>query len=122
MNYVRCIYNQAYIEWHDQEFDPGETTTLTLGKVYKVAPRQPNDGEMIRIYDDTAEDYLFPAAYFEPYLPDDDLENRAVVTVHLSAYQRNVLHAEALATRRSVSALVRDWIDERLDLPVEAEN
>jgi hypothetical protein len=117
MNYVRCVDNRAYIQWPDQEFDPNETTTLTIGKVYRVAPPEPHDGEMIRVYDDTAEDYLFPANYFEPYAPNGDTEVTAAVTVHLNAYQRNILHAEALATRTSVSALVRKLIEERLDLP-----
>jgi hypothetical protein len=117
MNYVRCIKNQAYIQWPDQEFDPEETTTLTLGSVYKVAAPEPNDGEMVRIYDDTAEDYLFPATYFEPYLPNGDTEVSIPLTIHLTAYQRNILHAEALAADRSMSALLREWIEERLDLP-----
>ena len=72
---------------------------------------------MIRVYDDTAEDYLFPANYFEPYAPNGDTEVATAITVHLNAYQRNILHAEALATRKSVSALVREWIEEYLNLP-----
>jgi hypothetical protein len=117
MSYVRCINNKAYIQWPDQPFDPNETTTLTIGKIYKVAPPEPNDGDMWRVYDDTSEDYLFPPSYFEPYEPNGDAEIAAAVTVHLSAYQRNLLHAEALASGKSVSALMREWIDERLDLP-----
>jgi hypothetical protein len=117
MKYVRCVDNKAYIQWPDQAFDPEETTTLTIGKIYKVAPPDPNDGDMLRVYDDTAEDYLFPAVYFEPYEPNGDTETAAAITVHLSTYQRNLLHAEALATRKSMSALVREWIDERFDLP-----
>lgn len=117
MNYVRCINNKAYIQWPDQPFDPNETTTLTIGKIYKVASPEPNDGDMWRVYDDTSEDYLFPPTYFEPYEPDGDAEIAAAVTVHLSAYQRNLLQAEALASGKSLSALLREWIDERLDLP-----
>src|SRR5690348_4456089 len=117
MNYVRCIDNKAYIQWPDQEFDPNETTTLTIGKIYKQAPPEPNDGDMLRVYDDTAEDYLFPAAYFEPYVPNGDTETATAITVHLNTYQRNLLQAEALAADKSLSALVREWIEERLDLP-----
>ena len=117
MNYVRCIDNKAYIQWPDQVFDPAETTTLTIGKIYKMALPEPNDGEMIRVFDDTGEDYLFPPTYFEAYDPNGDLDFPSALTVHLNAYQRNILGAEALAARKSVSALVREWIDERLDLP-----
>ena len=39
------------------------------------------------------------------------------ITVHLDHYAKGVLQAEAIAADKSVSALVRDWIDERLDLP-----
>jgi hypothetical protein len=116
MKYVRCVDNGAYIQWPDQDFDVNETTTLTIGKVYKVAFLEPNDGEMIRVFDDTGEDYLFPPAYFEQYDPNGDLESSMALTVQLNTYQRNVLFAEALAARKSVSALVREWIDERLDL------
>lgn len=117
MNYVRCIDNKAYIQWSDQAFDLEETTTLTIGKVYKVAPPDRNDGDMLRVFDDTAEDYLFPATYFEPYEPNGDTETATAITVHVNAYQRNILHAEALAARKSMSALVRELIEERLDLP-----
>jgi hypothetical protein len=30
---------------------------------------------------------------------------------------QGVLHAEAVAARKSISALLREWIDERLDFP-----
>jgi hypothetical protein len=39
------------------------------------------------------------------------------VTVHLPTYVKGILHAEAIAAHKSVSALLREWIDERLDLP-----
>jgi hypothetical protein len=42
------------------------------------------------------------------------------VTVHLDPYLKGVLHAEAVAAGKSISALLREWIDERLDLPVTA--
>lgn len=119
MSYVRCIKNNAYIQFPDQPFNENETTTLTVGKVYKAVPPTEEDlavGEL-RVFDDTAEDYLFPASYFEPYLHTVDSESSVAVTIHLTTYQRNILHAEALAARKSVSGLMREIVDERLDLP-----
>ncbi len=118
MNYVRCVDNKAYLQLPDQEFDSSETTTLTVGKVYKVAKPEPNDGDMLRIFDDSAEDYLFPADYFEPYAPNGDTKSAVSLSVHTNAYLKNLLHAEALAAHKSVSALLREWIEERLDLAV----
>jgi hypothetical protein len=39
------------------------------------------------------------------------------VTVYLDEITKGILQTEALATRKSVSALIREWIDKRLDLP-----
>ncbi len=39
-------------------------------------------------------------------------------TVRLNSLLKAILRAEALAAQTSVSALLRAWIDERLDLPV----
>jgi hypothetical protein len=58
-------------------------------------------------------------SYFEPFVPDGG-EASESVTVHLDPYLKGVLHAEAIAARKSISALLREWIDERLDLPVTA--
>ena len=38
-------------------------------------------------------------------------------TIHLDALTKDILRAEAIAARKSVSALLCNWIDERLDLP-----
>ena len=71
----------------------------------------------LRVYDDTSEDYLFPIGYFEPYHPNGDTETTESLTIHLSTYLKNILRAEALASQKSMSALLREWVDERLDLP-----
>ena len=39
-------------------------------------------------------------------------------TVHVPPTLRGILHAEALAADQSMSALVREWFEERLDLLV----
>ena len=63
-----------------------------------------------------ARGYLYPADYFELFLPIED-HSSSSLTIHLDEYIEGVLHAEAVASDKSVSALVRDWLKERLDLP-----
>ena len=92
---------------------------MVSGRVYKVAPPEKNDRGMLRVIDGSGEDYLYPGGYFEPFLPESNAPSESV-TVHLDPYLKGVLHAEAIAARKSISALLRDWIDERLDLPAAA--
>jgi len=108
MNYVRCINNQGY------------EASLTAGMVYKVLPGG-SDKTSLRVVDNEGEDYLYDASRFEPVeysgpLP-DSMEN---LTIRLDPVLKSIIHAEALAAQKSVSALLREWIDERLDLPVGA--
>ena len=93
---------------------------LLLGHVYEAIPPEENDGEMLRVIDGSGEDYIYPPEYFEPFLPGSG-EGSDSLTVHLDPYLKGILHAEAIAARKSISALVREWIDERLDLPVGAD-
>lgn len=119
MSYVKCVNNRAYIQFQDEPIDETDTTDLTIGKVYKAAPQTEDDRRLgeLRVFDDSGEDYLFPVEYFEPYLPNGDQETSDSLTIHLSSYMKNILRAEALATQKSISALLREWVDERLDLP-----
>ncbi|PKO23575.1 MAG: hypothetical protein CVU38_03435 [Chloroflexi bacterium HGW-Chloroflexi-1] len=73
---------------------------------------------MVRVIDGSSEAYLYPADYFEPLLIKGGARpaNRQV-TIHPDEITKGILHAEALAARKSISALLREWIDERLDLP-----
>ena len=43
--------------------------------------------------------------------------SRCSLTTYLDEYLKGVLHAEAIASDKSVSALMREWVEERLDLP-----
>ena len=114
MNYVICIQNQTLAA--DEPAD-NYGAELIVGQVYKVVPPEPNDGpRRLRVIDGSGEDYLYPADYFEPLLPNGTYASEAV-TVHLPAYVKGVRHAEAIAAHKSVSALLREWIDERIDLP-----
>jgi hypothetical protein len=124
MNYVKCLNNQTYFK-NDlaDTFDPH----LMVGKVYRVAPPLPNDDpSLIRIFDDSYGEagseigYLYPRSYFEPidiYLTNGHRHADKAVTVHLSEALAGILHAEAIMHEMPVSALLRTWIEERLDLP-----
>jgi hypothetical protein len=64
--------------------------------------------------------YLYPAEYFEPFTPNQNGGHHRPTKIYLDDFTKGVLHAEALAAHKSVSALLREWIDERLDLPAGA--
>jgi hypothetical protein len=114
MKYVTCLNNQTLAIDESADTYGAE---LIIGQVYKVATPEPNDGpHRLRIIDGSGEDYLYPATYFEPLTPNGSHIDESV-TVHLPAYIKGILHAEAIAAHTTVSALLRDWIDERLDLP-----
>lgn len=72
---------------------------------------------MVRVVDITGEDYLYPVAHFEEVTDLSALltELSVGVTVPMKAALQEA------ASRRgvSVSALVREWLDEHLDLAVD---
>ena len=106
MMYVRCINNRGY------------EASLTMDSVYKVLPA-PHDKTSWRVFDNEGEDYLYDTSRFEQVqvtaVHDKATES---VTVHLAPLLKRILRAEALAAQTSVSGLLRNWIDEHLDLPV----
>ena len=114
MTYVVCINNRTLaLDESPDTYAP----ELLIGQVYKVAPPESNDGpHRLRIIDGSGEDYLYPADYFKPLLATGNQAAESV-TVHLPGHVKGILHAEAIAAHKSMSALLRDWIDERLDLP-----
>ena len=123
MSYAKCISNRPYLNPPDQSEQEGPLFGLTVGKVYKVIsdPIAEQHG-MIRIIDESYGEsgsengYLYPAGYFEPFIPHED-PSRSSLTIYLDEYVKGVLHAEAIASDKSVSALMREWVEERLDLP-----
>lgn len=122
MSYVRCINNRKYLYFPEEPRQENDTILgLEIGQIYKLAPPDPNDQPTeARVIDDTGEDYLYPAAYFEPMKLYEGELATATATIHLPPSIKGILHAEALAAGKSVSALLRQWIDERLDLPEQA--
>ncbi len=123
MSYVKCISNRPYLQPPHQPEQDDPLYGLTIGKVYKaIADPVAEEHGMIRIIDESFGEagsengYLYPAEYFEPFLPNEET-SRSSLTIHLDEYVKGVLHAEAIAADKSVSALMREWVDERLDLP-----
>lgn len=108
MRYVRCLDNTGY------------EVSLTRGQVYKTLP-DTSDSISLRVIDNEGEDYLYDAQRFESLEMSGEIAQTSV-TVHIPLYVKGILHAEALAAHKSVSALVREWLDERLDLPEIASN
>jgi hypothetical protein len=126
MNYVRCINNQAYLRVPDEAVN-GTLGDLTLGAVYKVLPTSPQERDtgLLRIIDNSGEDYLYPASYFQPLdwqtLPAEWEPGPAALTIHLDPRTKAILRAEALAAHTSMGALMRQWIEERLELQTKPE-
>jgi hypothetical protein len=124
MNYVRCINNQTYVHMPGEPVN-GALADLTIGAVYKVlpTPQHERDTDMIRIIDNSGEDYLYPANYFQPFdwgtVAAEGGAGHAALTIHLDPHTKAILRAEALATHQSMGALVRQWIAERLELHTE---
>ena len=77
------------------------------------------DTGMIRIIDNSGEDYLYPASYFQPLdwetVSTEWGSEPPTLTLHLDPRTKAILRAEALATHQSMGALVCQWIAERLD-------
>ena len=73
---------------------------------------------MIRVIDGSGEAYLYPQDYFE-MIDGNGVNGKgsSSVTIHLPNLLKGILQAEAVAANKSMSALVRQWIEERLDLP-----
>ena len=127
MSYVRCVNNMPYLRILGQPEQTEPLYSLVVGKIYKaLSDPSAERHEMIRVIDESygepgsQDGYLYPADYFEPFVPNGRRRMAATITVHLDEFTQGVLHAEATAADRSVSALVREWIEERLDLPAAA--
>ena len=118
--YVRCLSNKRFLFFRDEPRRDEELVSLVVGKVYKLAPPEPNDGDLLRVIDESGEDYIYPASYFTPLIINDEPSTDSV-TAHLPPWLKGVLYAEAVAADKPVSALLREWIEERLDLPVSVQ-
>ena len=123
MNYVRCVNNKAYVRVPDEAVN-GPLADLTLGAVYKAlpTPQSERDAGLLRIIDNSGEDYLYPANYFQPLDCAANWESgHTALTIHLDPRTKAILRAEALAAHTSMGTLVRQWIEERLELQSRRE-
>jgi len=59
MKYVVCLIKEDLGEFSGED--------VTLGKLYEVVEENAGHG-MLRIIDESGEDYLYPAAWFEPVM------------------------------------------------------
>jgi len=111
MNYVRCISNE------------GNEASIEIGTLYRALPITSTEDTsgMIRIVDNEGEDYLYPRRWFET-IPLQALtaEMSESITVHLNTVSKIAIRDMANEKGISMSALLREWIDERLDLPEAA--
>jgi hypothetical protein len=96
----------------------GDGLSLTPGQYYRILPDKAEEHGLLRVVDNTGEDYLFDADLFEPV---SDLSALLTdVTISLTAPMKAMIYQLASQRGVSMAALLREWIDERLDLPAMA--
>ncbi|MEZ4859827.1 MAG: hypothetical protein R3C14_00895 [Caldilineaceae bacterium] len=104
--FVRCIAKT------------GDPLSVTPGQYYQVITDLAEAQGMIRIIDNTGEDYLYDADLFEE--PTDLASLNAELSIALTIPVKAAILQIAGQRGISMAALLREWIDERLDLPVNA--
>ncbi|HFD40763.1 MAG TPA: hypothetical protein ENJ31_13050 [Anaerolineae bacterium] len=111
MRYARCIHNE------------GNEASLDVGSIYKVLRTTETEkaSGMLRVVDNEGEDYLYPDDWFEP-VPEREIASMLSepLTIYVSQLVKTEIRDRANARGISMSAVVRTWIDERLDLPAQA--
>jgi len=108
ISFVRCIDNTGY------------EGMLDVGEIYQSLPTTEIEDAAgdLRIIDNEGEDYLYKKSRFVAVDPRELQSAHAYrVTANLNGMVGIVLRHQARARGVSVSALLREWIDERLDLP-----
>jgi hypothetical protein len=93
--------------------------SLTPGQFYQALPDAAEEHGLVRVVDNTGEDYLFDAELFEEV---QDLSSFFTeLIIGLSVPMKATIYQLANQQGKSMSALLREWIDERLDLPIGAD-
>lgn len=118
MNYLRCVNNKGFI-WQNGKLLDEELVSLTVGALYKAVPTAEEDQahDLVRVIDNSGEDYLYPSNRFEVFEPDLQAPATDSMTIYVPPDLWAILRAEALAQGMSLSGLLRQWAEERLDLP-----
>ena len=107
LQFLKCVNNGGY------------ELSLTPGQFYQRLPDKAEAHGMVRVVDNTGEDYLFDADLFE--VVNDLTRVQAELTVGLTAPMKAMIYQIAHERGVSMSSLIREWIDERLDLPVATD-
>lgn len=95
--------------------DHGDVLTVTPGQYYRIISDPAEERGRLRIVDNTGEDYLYPKHLF---IEVADISRLAAdLTISLDAPAKAAILQIANQRGLSMSALLREWIDERLDLP-----
>jgi hypothetical protein len=106
LRFVKCVANN------------GNNLSLTPGQFYQVLADTAETHGMLRVIDNTGEDYLYDDELFEKV---SDLSGLLTdLTVSLTIPMKAAIYRLANQRGVSMAALLREWIDERLDLPVMA--
>jgi len=100
---------------------------LLVGEIYRVLPVSPGEEEhhLLRVIDRSGVGYLYPNDYFEMLTEEELLGSPSSITVHLNLRDKVELRtwadrqSERLQKTVSMSHLVREWVEERLDLASE---
>ena len=111
MKYVKCLENT------------GNEASLDRGVVYQTLPVTATEkaSGMARVVDNEGEDYLYPARWFEPVATEElQAELSELLTVRLNGMAKLAIRDIANRQGVSMASLVREWIEERLDLPAAA--
>ena len=96
--------------------ESGDNLSVTPGQYYQVLPDPAEADGMLRIIDNTTDDYLYAADLFEPV--EDSGKLMTDLTVSLTVPMKAAILQLASQRGVSMAALLREWIDERLDLPI----
>jgi Ribbon-helix-helix protein, copG family len=94
----------------------GDALSVTPGQFYQVLPDLAEEHGMLRVIDNTGEDYLYEADLFEEVTDISSLLTE--LTIHLSVPMKAALLQMSSQRGLSMGALVRELLDERLDLPL----
>jgi predicted DNA-binding protein (UPF0251 family) len=91
--------------------------------IYRLLPvtEMERGGGMVRVIDNEGEDYLYPMRWFEA-VPEENLtvDLSELLTVRLNGVTKLTVRDIARRQGVSMASLVREWIEERLDLPTAA--
>lgn len=119
--YARCMRNETYFK-DDAAAD--FVPDLLVGEVYRVlsVSSGEEDHHFLRVIDRSGVAYLYPRDYFEILGEEELINTPATLTVHMNL--RDKVELRTLADRQSelmqknisMSHLVREWMEERLDL------